>query len=282
MRHVAGAVSSDPADAEPYQLIEWLRQEWPEDVARAVASPSSPWAYTLASYLRFLDGEMDGAAAALGMLAGYLPAVAWTAAPWFADPRFRAGVTPQGVAAAAANLGMYGNVDDSSQDRLEPWFALFDAVCDRQPVPETLGHVAILLRACGRTADSLALCDRADAIRRIMFTEVVRGGTWRRLGDRQQTRAAFERALALDPANWSLHLDLADLAAEDGDFTRAAELAGRGLKHEPGEVSLRAAAAAFRFRARGTADDRDLLLSLAPQVDPGYRRQLIAWARVEQ
>lgn len=99
---------------------------------------------------------------------------------------------------------------------LRPWFDAIDVVCAREPVPEAMAKMAIFLRACGFTDASFGFCDRADSIEQIMLTEVVRAGTWRKLGDPGQTAAAFERALALDPANWSLHLDLADLRAEQG------------------------------------------------------------------
>jgi tetratricopeptide (TPR) repeat protein len=104
--------------------------------------------------------------------------------------------------------------------------------------------MAILLRTCGLTDASFALCDQADSVERIMLTEVVRAGTWRKLGDPEQTAAAFERALALDPANWSLYLDLADIHAEQGDFTAAVRLIDQGIEHESTELTLRAAGAA--------------------------------------
>jgi tetratricopeptide (TPR) repeat protein len=90
-------------------------------------------------------------------------------------------------------------------------------------------------------------------VERIMLTEVVRAGTWRKLGDPEQTAAAFERALALDPANWSLYLDLADIHAEQGDFTAAVRLIDQGLTHGPAELTLRAAGAAYRARLTGSA-----------------------------
>ncbi|UUU28543.1 tetratricopeptide repeat protein [Streptomyces sp. CA-210063] len=91
-----------------------------------------------------------------------------------------------------------------------------------------MAKMAIFLRACGLTDASFDLCDQADAIQRIMLTEVVRARTWRKLGDPGQTAAAFERALTLDPTAWSLHLDLADLRAEQGDFTTAVQLIDQG------------------------------------------------------
>ncbi|MET7988326.1 tetratricopeptide repeat protein [Streptomyces sp. NPDC005281] len=70
-----------------------------------------------------------------------------------------------------------------------------------------------------------------------MLTEAVRAGTWRKLGDHGQIAAAFERALALDPTNWSLYLDLADLHAEQGDFRGPAHRSGAGARADRGHTS---------------------------------------------
>ncbi|WP_433727858.1 hypothetical protein ACQP2Y_13460 [Actinoplanes sp. CA-051413] len=81
------------------------------------------------------------------------------------------------------------------------------------------------------------------------------------------------------PGNWSLYLDLADLEAERGDFAAAVALVGQALEHEPQEITLRAAGAAYRTRAAGSVTDLDLLLELAPQVPhAGYRNELVKYA----
>jgi hypothetical protein len=51
-----------------------------------------------------------------------------------------------------------------------------------------------------------------------------------------------------------------------GDFAAAAGLVGHALEHQPQEITLRAAGAAYRTRAAGSVTDLDLLLELAPQV----------------
>lgn len=162
------------------------------------------------------------------------------------------------------------------RDTVRPWFDLIDLVCAREPLPEPMAKMAIFLRSCGLPDESFALCDRADAIEPIMFTEVVRAGTWRKLGDPDQTLQAFQRAVALDPTNWSLFLDMADLAAEQGDFDRAALLAEQGLEHEPTEAVLRAATASYRARYTGSPDDLRELIGLIPQLpEDSYRDLLI-------
>ncbi|WP_344553489.1 serine hydrolase [Kitasatospora saccharophila] len=135
---------------------------------------------------------------------------------------------------------------------------------------------------CGHPERSFALCDRADAIAPAMLTEVVRAGTWRERGDHDRAAAAFERALLLDPANWSLHLDLADLDALRGDFASAAVRTARGLELEPAEPTLRAAPAAYRFRLAPAAGALRELLDAAGALRPSpYRRQLLDLARTD-
>lgn len=281
VKHAAGAILENPESPEPYELLAELRREHPGEVAAAVAAPSAAWQFVVDSYLCFLAGDMDRAAGRLGSVIGYRPDVAWASAPWFSDDRFLATVTAAGLADAGLNITDYGTDLDSDTARhhLRPWLRAIDVVCDREPAAADMARMAILLRSCGRTDESLALCDRADSVERVMLTEVVRAGTWRRLGDRRQTAAAFRRALQLDSANWSLYLDLADLAAEDDDFAAAAALVQQGLEYEPDEVTLRAAGAAYRLRAEGSIADLDLLLEVAPALShAGYRNGLIDYA----
>jgi len=86
----------------------------------------------------------------------------------------------------------------------------------------------------------------------------------------------FQPLVAQLPASWSLYLDLADLHAEQGDFTTAVQLISQGLEHEPAEATLRAAGAAYRARVTGSPDDLRELIALAPHLpnDP-YRSLLI-------
>ncbi|MFF9021953.1 tetratricopeptide repeat protein [Streptomyces eurythermus] len=95
------------------------------------------------------------------------------------------------------------------------------------------------------------------------------------MGDSQQTVAAFERALALEAANWSICLDLADVQAEQGDFTSAVRLVDQGLRHEPAELFLRAAGAAYRARLTGSLTDLSELIELAREMPNGSYRNLL-------
>lgn len=218
---------------------------------------------------------------ALGSVTGVRPDVAWGAAPWFGDARFLGAVSAEALAEACLRTLDYGHDLDTDEmrERFAPWFHAVDVVSEQSPVPESLAAMARLPRACGRYELSFALCDRADAVERVMWTAVARAATWRMMGDLDQAATAFECALTLDPANWSLHLDLADVRAEQGDFAAAASLAERGLEHEPHEISLRAAGAAYRTRLSGSSDDLRALIALAPELaNTTYRDLLIDYA----
>jgi tetratricopeptide (TPR) repeat protein len=274
---VAGAIAAAPEDAESYSVLAELWEEQRADLDELFQRDRSPRMALARSYVSFLENDMDGAAMAIGAVTGWRPAIAWARAPWFSDARFLGRVTASALAEAAMLTMDYGHALDTADTRegLRPWLDAIDAVCAREPVPEAMAKMAIFLRACGLTDASFGLCDRADSIERIMLTEVVRAGTWRELGDPGQAAAAFERALALEPANWSLYLDLADLSAEQGDFTTAVELIGQGLEHEPAEVTLRAAGAAYRARITGSPDDLRELIGLAPHLPNGAYRDLL-------
>ncbi|GGR77531.1 hypothetical protein [Streptomyces rubiginosohelvolus] len=95
-------------------------------------------------------------------------------------------MSDQSVAAGAGLAGVmahcggdYGHdLDtDAMRDRFAPWFHALDVVSERDPVPESLAAMARLPRACGRYELALALCDRADAVDRVMWTALARAAT---------------------------------------------------------------------------------------------------------
>lgn len=278
LHYVAGAIASAPEDPEPYAVLAELRGEQRAKLTDLLQGASSLSVVLAQSYVSFLEDDMDRAVLAIGAVTGAQPTVAWATAPWFSDARFLGAVTANALADATMRTMDYGYALDNSSIRegFRPWFDAIDAVCAREPVPEAMAKMAIFLRACGLTDESFSLCDLADSIDRIVLTEVARGGTWRKLGNRDQTASAFERALALEPANWSLYLDLADLRAEQGDFAASVQLIGQGLEHEQTETTLRAAGAAYHARLTGSPDDLRELIELAPHLpNDSYRGLLI-------
>jgi tetratricopeptide (TPR) repeat protein len=269
--HVARAIAAAPEDPEPYALLAELWDEHRAELAGLLEGSASLTAVLARSYVSFLENDMDAAVMAIGSVTGARPTVAWAAAPWFGDARFLGAVTADALAEGVMRTMDHGHALDepSTRDGLRPWFDAIEVVCARAAVPEAMARMAIFLRACGLADASFELCDRADSVERIMLTEVVRAGTWRTSGDPAKAAAAFERALVLDPANWSLYLDVADLRAEQGDFAAAVRLVDQGLEHEPAEVTLRAAGAAYRARLTGSPEDLRELIALAPQLAGG-------------
>jgi tetratricopeptide (TPR) repeat protein len=275
---LASAIASAPQDPEPYEAVAQLWREQRSDVSEAIEGAGSLEAVLVYSYTSFLENDMDEAAMAIGSVTGARPDIAWADAPWFGDDRFLGTVSPEAMAEAAMRTMDYGHDldSDATRERLRPWFAAIERVCADRPAAEPMAKMAIMLRGCGLVDESFALCDRADAVERIMLTEVVRAGTWRKLGEPERAAEAFERALAADPANWSLYLDLADARAELGDFAAAVRLAEQGIEHGPDEITLRAARAAYRARLDGSADALRELLELAPELpNPVYRNVLV-------
>jgi tetratricopeptide (TPR) repeat protein len=275
---LVGAIASAPEAPEPYEALAELWQGRRSELAESLAEGGSLSAVPAQAYFFFLDGNMDDAAMALGSVTGVRPDVAWGAAPWFGDARFLGTVSAEALAEACLRTLDYGrDLDtDAMRERFAPWFRALDVVSARHPVPESLAAMARLPRACGRYELSFALCDRADAVDRVMWTAVARATTWRVMGDLDQAAAALEGAVLLDPANWSLYLDLADVR---GDFAAAASLVEQGMAYEHREVSLRAAGAAYRTRLTGSSDDLRALIALAPELaNTTYRNQLIDYA----
>lgn len=278
VRYVCGAMASAPEDPGTYGVLADIWRDHRADLAGPLYSGNSLHILLARAYISFLEGDMDDAVLAIAAVTGAQPTVAWTKAPWFSDPGFLGAVSADMLAEAVLRILDYGrDLDtDAIRESLIPWPRAIDEVCAREPKAEAMAKMAIFLRACGHTDASFALCDQADRVERILYTEVVRGGTWRFLGDPRQAAAAFQRALAMDPANWSLYLDSADSRAEQGDFGEAVRLVEQGLEYEPTEISLRAAAAAYRTRHCGAPDELRDLIALAPRLpNETYRRSLI-------
>lgn len=278
VHHLADAIAGAPENPEPYEVLAELWRDKPSELAEFLQASRTLRAVLARSYISFLRDDMDDAALAIGSVTGVRPDIAWAQAPWFGDERFLGGVSADALAEAAMRTMDRGHPLDteSMRERFRSWFHAIDVVSARRPVPDAWAKMAILLRACGLTDASFALCDQADSVERIMMTEVVRAGTWRKLGEPEQTVAAFERALALDPTNWSLHLDLADVHAEQGDFAGAVRLVEQGMQYEPAELTLRAAGAAYRARLTGSPAELSELIELAPNLpNDSYRDLLI-------
>ncbi|MGK5557808.1 tetratricopeptide repeat protein [Actinomadura kijaniata] len=214
----------------------------------------------------FLNGRMDEVALVLDALGGLSPRCAWADALWSTNRRFVAQISVRVLCEAALQL-----LDHGAEPSPQTAWPCLRAVATRTDLgSEDLARLASVLRAFGWPEQSLALCDRADAASRTVLAEVARAGAWRVLGNLTEAVAAFDRALTLEPGNWSLHLDLTDLYATQGDTAAALATVEQGLRHAFDEPLLCAARAAHRARLTGAPEAFAELERLAPQLDPGY------------
>ncbi|MGX6605733.1 hypothetical protein ACWKSP_26905 [Micromonosporaceae bacterium Da 78-11] len=271
--YAASALRTTPADPVPYAVLARLRAEHPAEFTAGLPQTE----YAAQGWAHFLGGELDQAAKELGTAVAHQPEIAWADAPWFEHPSFLDGVSGDGLAHATLriNAADHDLDNDAMRTRLAPWLRAVEAVASRAGA-EALARMAILYRRLGRTDESLALCDRADTVDRVAFTEVVRAGTLRRFGDLDGMAEAFERALALDPADWTHYLDMADVRAGRGDFAGAVNFVVAGRRVAPKEVTLQAADAAYRTRLTGSPLYLRELIELAPRLaDIRYKAQLI-------
>jgi hypothetical protein len=277
VEHIASVIPAMPDQPMPYASLAALRTAYPGEFATGIAGGNWTGLVAARAFVAHLDGRDDEATAMTGSLIAYDPAVDWSAAPWFGTGRHLARLTGDGLSTAVMRInGEHGDLTDPAHGGwLGRWFALIEVVSERSG-PEQLARMAILCRNAGRYADAMALCERADAVERVMFTETVRAGTYRRMGDDRGWVAALQRAADLAPGDWSPCLDLADAHAMLGDYPSAAALAARSAGYEPHEITARVAAAAYRARVTGSADDLQAVRDLLPHLPASlYKDSLI-------
>ncbi|GAA0968499.1 tetratricopeptide repeat protein [Actinocorallia libanotica] len=263
VHHLGRAIAAAPGDPAAYAAVAELLP------ALGTLPDNDAHVLPVLAYRHFLAGRMDEAVLALGTLGGVSSRFSWADAPWFSDPAFLSQISTEALSEAGHRLYDHGPGPDEAA--LQPWLTATETLAARSSAgPEDLAKMAVLLRTFGKTSESLALCDRADTLGRTVLAEVARAGTWRVLGDLDQTAAAFQRALLLEPDNWSLHLDLSDLHATMGDPTAALASAEEGLRHAPDQPKLLTAHAAHHARLTGKAGDLRKFDRVAADLDPAY------------
>ncbi len=150
---------------------------------------------------------------------------------------------------------------------------------------------AVVLR---QLAEQLFAADRAsDALTRIDAVvakspdaadfHAIRGSTLLRLGRAADARAAFERALELDPENGMSYAGLATVVASQDDRKRAVELFDKAAELEPEQDDFRFAAAQLT-RDAGDVEEAERRLRDLVRRSPGHAgaRNNLAWMLAEK
>ncbi|WP_308437069.1 hypothetical protein [Streptomyces olivaceoviridis] len=122
MHHLAGAIAAAPENPEPYAVLAELWADGPSELAEVVQGADSLRTVLARSYISFLEGDMDGAAMAIGSVTGVRPDIASAEAPWFSDARFLGGVSADALAEAAMRTMDYdhGLDTESMRERFRP------------------------------------------------------------------------------------------------------------------------------------------------------------------
>ncbi|MER5909254.1 hypothetical protein ABT124_01825 [Streptomyces sp. NPDC001982] len=72
MDYLAGAIAAAPENPEPYAVLAELWRDQSSQPAEVVQDAGSSRAVLAQSYISFLEGDMDGAALAIGSVTGFL------------------------------------------------------------------------------------------------------------------------------------------------------------------------------------------------------------------
>jgi tetratricopeptide (TPR) repeat protein len=260
------------------------------------------------------SGEFSSAITSLAQVTANSPGLPWAAAPWF-GPHL-ADTVPGGDIGQAVYL-ISGKVDDPAPAglvaALTPWLDLARAVAARADtdwadtdwadanwadvnlanakragagpatpaVPLLLSGLA---RRLGAHAEAIAWCEEAERREHApggtpgSNAPIMLGYALRSAGRPHDAIAAWERALAAEPGNVELHIDLAETCMRTGDYAGAVAWAERAEKIDPRHLKPKAVKLAAAYQAADGSDGGPLvaLVDLArANPEHGYPRTLI-------
>ena len=277
--HLGRALGEDPAFQPAYTAVaELATAAGSAAAARELLKGDGSDVYTGngAAILALLAGEgrTDEAVSMLGALVAAAPEVPWAAAPWF-GPDLAGTVPGKFVGAAVTKIweAIGSEVRPELQQPLAPWLALCRATAARPETgPGVLCAMSALARRLGAAEEAIAWCRTAERQRQQAGTVTGRplimlGFAYKSADQPDQAAAAWKRALALDPGNVGLHLDLADLSFTQGDFAQSLSWAERATKINRSAVKPRAAVLAARYRVSVQPDGIGDLIPLIELVD---------------
>ena len=129
-----------------------------------------------------------------------------------------------------------------------PWLEFARAVAARpETTAQTLAILSTLARRIGGVGEAIAWCTRAELMDRRKPAKgenqvgaLMLGFAYRSAGRPHEALEAWERALALDPHNIDLYIDMAETCMQEDDHAHAIQWAERAMQYDPQHVKPQA------------------------------------------
>jgi tetratricopeptide (TPR) repeat protein len=265
--HVGGAVGSDPALPEAYEVLaSFVSLAGGPDAALAYFPETLRYTGALACRAALLAaiGDVDTAVVLLAAIMAAAPAQPWASVAWLAAPSLAAALSPAAVATSLAHVtqALADPASPAARAVVEPYYALVTAVASLHPA-----HLRLLAMASSlaRRMDDL---DRAiawaEAARAFRVEEtgdalgvVMLGTALRRAGREAETIELWYSAFRSDPSQTYLAVDLAETLAAHGRAEEGISVLDQVLAVEPDHE--KAAASVHDMRYQVSSDSRHLL-----------------------
>jgi tetratricopeptide (TPR) repeat protein len=251
--HVAQALHHDPAFEQSYAMIDELAgyAAGLEELAHwfTIGEPMYLGGAIALAVLRAKAGQHAMALEIIGRITAMRPDLPWCAAPWF-GPHLARRVTSREAAVAISHFAG-GLPDPAPEDLAEiqaPWLEFARAVAAQpETTAQSLAILSTLARRIGGVGEAIAWCTRAEMMDRSGAAKgenqsgaLMLGFAYRSAGRPDEALEAWERAIALDPYNIDLYIDMAETCMQQDDYVQAIRWADRAMGYDPEHVKPRA------------------------------------------
>ncbi|HET9170489.1 MAG TPA: tetratricopeptide repeat protein [Actinospica sp.] len=251
--HVAQALHHDPSFEQSYAMIDELAgyAAGLEELAAwfTIGEPMYLGGAVALAVLRAKAGQHGMAIEIIGRVTAMRPDLPWCAAPWF-GPHLADLVTGREAAVAVSHFasGLPDPAPAELAELLAPWLEFARAVAARpETTAQALAILSTLARRIGGVGEAIAWCTRAEMTDRRGPAEgenrvgaLMLGFAYRSAGRPHEALEAWERALALDPSNIDLYIDMAETCMQQDDHAQAVQWAERAMRQDPDHVKPRA------------------------------------------
>ncbi len=251
--HVAQALHHDPAFEQSYAMIDELAGHAAglEELAAwfTIGEPMYLGGAVALAVLRAKAGQHAMAIEIIGQITAMRPDQPWCAAPWF-GPYLAELVTGREAAIAVGHFAS-GLPDPAPAELAElqaPWLEFARAVAAQpETTAQSLAILSTLARRIGGVGEAIAWCTRAEMMDRHGAADgenqvgaLMLGFAYRSAGRPHEALDAWERALALDPYNIDLYIDMAETCMQQDDHAQAIQWAERAMQYDPAHVKPQA------------------------------------------